>query len=45
MLLRLGVLPFSPAPAPKRTAARAYARVLRGAVGLAWLVEAGRPRA
>jgi len=40
MLLRLGVLPFSPAPAPKRTAARAYARVLRGAAGLGWNIDA-----
>ena len=36
MVLRLVVLPFAPAPAAKRTAARAYARVLRGIVGLGW---------
>jgi len=36
MLLRLLLLPFSPAPASRRTAARAYARVLRGIVGLGW---------
>ena len=36
MVLRLLVLPFSPAPARKRTAACAYARVLRGAAGFGW---------
>lgn len=39
MLLRLAVLPFAPAPASKRTAARAYARVLRGAAGLGGLAQ------
>ncbi len=36
MALRLLVLPFSQAPAPKRTAAAAYVRVLRGVAGLGW---------
>jgi N-acetylglucosaminyl-diphospho-decaprenol L-rhamnosyltransferase len=36
MLLRLLVLPFSQAPASKRTAARAYTRVLRGVAGFGW---------
>jgi hypothetical protein len=36
MVLRLAVLPIAPTPAAKRTAARAYARVLRGAAGLGW---------
>ena len=40
MLLRLLVLPFSQAQAPRRTAAGAYTRVLRGVAGLGWCLPA-----
>jgi GT2 family glycosyltransferase len=36
MVLRLLALPFSPVPAARRTAARAYACVLRSVVGFGW---------
>jgi N-acetylglucosaminyl-diphospho-decaprenol L-rhamnosyltransferase len=43
MILRLAVLPIAPAPAAKRTAARAYARVLRGTTGFGWRLPVGLP--
>jgi N-acetylglucosaminyl-diphospho-decaprenol L-rhamnosyltransferase len=43
MVLRLLVVPFSRAPAAKGTAARGYARVLRGVAGLGWRLPRRSP--